>query len=76
MKRYIAYFQTNVSAVSTKEEAHKWAAKMLAEKPTLAEVRICEIVEVAERTTPTIATRPFFTQLDPSVAEEAQAKAA
>lgn len=66
MKRYIGYFQTSVSAISSKEEVHKWAAKMLADRPQLQKVHICEVIETAERTTPTIEVKSFFVATEAS----------
>lgn len=72
MKKYLAYHANTTSAITSKEEAHKWAAKQLADRPQLQQIYICEVIEVAARTTPTIETKPFFVELDASTAEETQ----
>lgn len=62
MKKYIAFAINGVSCnsgVATKEKAHAWAAKTLADRPQIASVYIAEVIETASRTTPTIETKPF-----------------
>lgn len=66
MKKYIAVAvaQNSKSSIVSKDEAHIWAAKCLADNPKLAVIHICEVIETAERTLPTIETKQFFCELD------------
>lgn len=64
MKKYMAYATANGnSGIVTKDGALKWATTILGQGK-LDKVYICEIIEVAERTEPSIKTSQFFVQLD------------
>ncbi len=64
MKKYMAFVQGANSGIVTKENAEKWAAKILADRPQTQIVHICEVIATCERTTPTVETKQFFCQLD------------
>lgn len=65
MKKYIAVAAQNYkSSIVSKDDAHLWAAKCLADNRKLTVIHICEVIETAERTTPTIETKQFFCELD------------
>lgn len=70
MKKFIAFHSNGNSKVCTKEEAYAWATKQLGGSGIIHLVHIAEVMEVAERTTPTIEVKTFFAELDPSTAEE------
>lgn len=64
MKKYYAFVNGMNSGIVSKEEAHKWAAKILGDHPKFTTIHIGEVIETAERTTPTIEVKTFFTELD------------
>lgn len=65
MKQFIAFNLgngSNNSGPKSKEEAEKWAAKMLADKPNLESITLTEVIGEYRRTTPTVEFTA--TQLD------------
>lgn len=73
MKKYFAYaVGSGNSGVVTKEGAHKWASTILAQNK-IDKVFIGEVIEIAERTEPSIKTTQFFCELDEPVKPEAKA---
>lgn len=56
MKKYIAFAQGNAcnSGPKFQDEAEKWAAKTLADRPNVESVTITEIIGEYRRTTPIV----------------------
>lgn len=63
MKRFIAFHGSANSGIQTKEKAHEWAANLLG-MGKVGAVHVAEVIEVVERATPIISTKPFFVQLE------------
>ena len=60
MKQYVAFLSGSVnnSGQRSRDEAEKWAAKQLADKPQIEAVTITEVIGEYRRTTPAVEFRP------------------
>lgn len=71
MKRFIAFYNSSNSGIQTKDKAIEWATNQMSKTPNISEVHLCEVVNVVERTVPTVVVKDFFVKLDEPVAKAA-----
>jgi hypothetical protein len=68
MKMYIAFAPSNAcnSGMKSREEAEKWAAKTLADRPNVENIIITEVIGTLNRTAPAVEFVPYVDKSEES----------